>query len=189
MTTVAKPSIIDRVASLGRPLLLLLALGLLIAGTATMTALVKDSPSSVATAALAQLKSQVDTTAGAPVSGRDPSIQIQTSLAAAASTPGGLGQRVTKPAANVVGAPRHIDPATVLPDSKKTGVLVSGCLLAYGTPGTQCVPAQAPNNQPISCNFVRMIFPKGVKIGGTDSLKLSTGNGMACAATRSPDQP
>src|SRR5690554_5918693 len=89
-----------------------------------------------------QLRSQVDTASGAPRSGRDPASQKQTSLSEVATKPVGSGQRVEKPAANVSGGKKRVNPAKVLPDTKKTGVLASGCLLGYGTPGEQCLPAR-----------------------------------------------
>jgi hypothetical protein len=86
-----------------------------------------------------QLQSQVDTTTGAPIDGRNPASQTQTTLAYAASQPAGPGQQVDKPAAAVTGTEKHVDPTSVLPDTKNTGVLAGGCLLGYGVPGAQCV--------------------------------------------------
>jgi hypothetical protein len=79
-----------------------------------------------------QLQSQVDTTTGAPIDGRNPASQTQTTLAYAASQPAGPGQQVDKPAAAVTGTEKHVDPTSVLPDTKNTGVLAGGCLLGYG---------------------------------------------------------
>lgn len=128
-----------------------------------------------------ELQSQVQTANGAPINGRDPADQVQTSLASAANAQDVIGKRVLKPAAKIVGTVRHTDPTSVLPDTKKTHVLASGCLLGYGVPGVQCVPAKAPNNQPLNCNFIRTVFPNGVKILGTDYLNLGQGSDMACA--------
>ena len=87
-----------------------------------------------------QLQSEVDTTAGAPMDGRNPATQTQTSLAYAASQATGPGQQVDKPAANIVGDSSHkVNPTSVLPDTKNTGVLSGGCLVGYGIPGQQCV--------------------------------------------------
>jgi hypothetical protein len=92
-----------------------------------------------------QLQSEVDTEAGAPRDGRNPAIQTQTTLAYAASQPAGPGTQVDKPAAAVVGDhDHHVDPTSVLPDTKNTGVLSSGCLLAYGVAGDQCTPVGTP---------------------------------------------
>jgi hypothetical protein len=129
-----------------------------------------------------QLEAEVETTNGAPINGRDPANQVQTSLASAASMEDDIGMRVAKPAAKVVGTVRHTDPTTVLPNVKTTHMLASGCLLGYGVPGAQCVPAKAPKNQPLNCNFIRTIFPQGVKILGTDYLNLGQGTDIACAA-------
>jgi len=149
-------------------------LGPVIAG-----AISQPTPSS--SVAKQQLQGQVETSTGAPRSGRNPAVQAQTSLKAAVATShGGIGQRVDRPAANLVGSPRSVQPSDVLPDSKKTGISVSGCLIGYGTPGVQCVPGKAPNNQPITCNYIRTMFPKGVAITGSDTLRLSTGNSTAC---------
>jgi hypothetical protein len=87
-----------------------------------------------------QLQSEVDTTSGSPIDGRNPATQTQTTLAYAASQAAGPGQQVDKPAANVVGDTSHkVDPSSVLPDTKNTGVLSGGCLIGYGIPGQQCV--------------------------------------------------
>lgn len=129
-----------------------------------------------------ELQAQVDTPNGAPVSGRDPAAQLQTSLAKAASMEDDIGKRVVKPAAKVVGVVRHTPASAVLPDTKTTHMLASGCLLGYGVPGAQCVPAKAPKNQPLNCNFIRTIFPKGVKIMGSDYLSLGQGTDTACAS-------
>jgi hypothetical protein len=123
----------------------------------------------------AQLSAQVDTETGAPRSGRDPAVQIQTSLAAAASQPIGTGLMVEKPAAGVVGTPRHVQPSDVIPDLKKTRVLASGCLLDYGKPGEQCLPPYIPGNTanlPDSCAAVRRLFPAGIQVSGRDSFGI-----------------
>lgn len=128
-----------------------------------------------------QLVNQVQTSGGAPKYGHDPAVQAQTSLVSVASRPNsGIGGRVDHLAAGLVSMQRRINPTDVLPDIKKTGISVSGCLIDYGTPGTQCLPAKAPNNQPLTCDFVRTMFPKGVAINGDDHLHLSTGSNIAC---------
>ena len=167
-----------------RPVSLLIAsVGLLLVAIVIPSLAAKAAPASPipASSAQAQLKSQVQTSSGAPTSGHDPAAQAQTSLAAAAKTHDAIGQRVDHPAANIVGAPRHTLPADVLPDAK-TGVSIIGCLTDYGTPGVQCVPARAPGNQPVTCAFVHTIFPQGVAITGQDRLGLKTSPGTACGA-------
>jgi hypothetical protein len=170
-----------------RQLVWAIAIFLLLALSATIAILLKthfqSSGASITPAAYRkQLEAEVETSTGAPINGRNPANQLQTSLAKAASMEDDIGMRVAKPAASVIGTVRHTDPATVLPNTKVTHVLASGCLLGYGVPGAQCVPAKAPNNQLLNCNFIRTIFPNGVKILGTDYLSLGQGTDIACAA-------
>jgi hypothetical protein len=93
------------------------------------------------TAYQTQLRAQVDTAAGAPLNGRDPAAQSQTSLAAAASAPVGNGLRTDAPAAAVAGDhSHHVHPADVLPDPRATGKTSGGCLAIPGDkPGEKCV--------------------------------------------------
>jgi hypothetical protein len=130
-----------------------------------------------------QLKAQVQSTDGSPVAGRDPASQGQNSLARAASTPSGTGQRTDTIASNVAeDHSHHADPG-VYSQGNASDVAANGCLTNYGIPGEQCVPAYAPNNQPITCNYVRQQFPQGVKVTGTDSRHLdANGDGTACGS-------
>lgn len=146
-----------------------------------------------------QLQAEVDTTTGAPQDGRNPAAQTQTSLAYAASQANGPGQQVDTPAANVVGDTSHkVDPASVLPDTKDTGVLSGGCLLGYGTPGAQCVQvgkvlaqqqvsvSQAASaklnlaSQPLSCDPNAQQALQGIQLNSTDPFKHSTSTMIAC---------
>ena len=134
-----------------------------------------------------QLKGQVQSVDGSPVAGRDPASQGQNSLAAAASKPSGTGMRVDTNASAVTGDhSHHVDPGNTMQGmdmggSAMDGVLSNGCLADYGNPGEQCVPAYAPNNQPINCAYVRQQFPQGVKVTGSDSRHLdNNGDGTAC---------
>jgi len=135
-----------------------------------------------------KLQSEVETTNGVPRSGRDPSTQKQTSLAAAASRPIGSGQRVDKPAAKVHGTHRHVDPASVLPNTRKLGVLASGCLNSYGLPGEQCLPARTPSNptgkKPFVCDSVRKLAPPRPGIANT-KLTCSISNLLTSGVLRS----
>lgn len=137
-----------------------------------------------------QLRSQVDTDNGAPRDGRNPASQTQTSLAYAASQPAGPGQRVEKPAAAVVGTHKHVDPATVLPDTKKTGVLASGCILGYGTPGSQCIPAGKVDaakkssqtltaSKPLNCDPNPTLSLQGIQLSSTDPFNRPASTGKA----------
>lgn len=85
------------------------------------------------------LKSQTDNMYGAPRSGRNPAFQQQTSLASAASQPVGNGRWTQKPASAIKGTSKQVNPKTVLPDTKKTGVLSNGCSVLFGVSADQCV--------------------------------------------------
>lgn len=143
-----------------------------------------------------QLQDEVDTSAGAPQDGRNPASQTQTSLAYAASQANGPGQQVEKPAASVVGNTSHrVDPKSVLPDTKSTGVVSGGCLLGYGNPGAQCVQvgkvtaAQTTgvsgstslnlSSLPLSCDTNVKQALQGVQLNGIDPFSISTSNGKA----------
>lgn len=114
----------------------------------------------------------------------DPASRPQQSLSMAAAQPVGNGQRVNKPAAGIVGDHQHhVDPLSVLPDVKKTGVFAGGCLIDYGDPGVQCVPAYTVAQKPVTCAAIRKLFPNGVKVTGIDRFNLdSNGDSIACGA-------
>jgi hypothetical protein len=120
---------------LPRSVILLAALTFLAASVAVMA-----DRSRPLTAYQLQLRGQVDTTDGAPRTGRNPATQPQTSLAAAASQPAGNGLRVDTPAANITGDHNHhVQPSAVLPNPHTTGKLFNGCLIGYPAAGEQCV--------------------------------------------------
>lgn len=175
---------------LNRPLALALAVLLVFGSVGVVHAIGSANSTRQVSSPLAykhQLRSQVDTDTGAPRSGRDPLDQVQSSLAAAASQPVGIGQQVAKPAANVTGTHRQTPASSVLPDTKNTGVLASGCLAGYGQPGAQCIPAHPANNQAVTCAYLRKLLPettaKGIQVNGTDTLKLDTNkNKLACGS-------
>ncbi len=130
-----------------------------------------------------QLRQQVDTSSGAPRSGRDPSAQAQTGLSAAASAPSGTGLRTDKPAAGIQGdTSHHATPGHVHGDSSQTGLNSAGCYIGYGVQGEQCLPAHAADeNGNLTCAGVRAHFPSGIKVTGTDRYKLDVSrNGIAC---------
>lgn len=129
-----------------------------------------------------QLVSQVDNTDGTPRDGRDPANQRQTSLASAASSSMGAGQRTDKPAADVKGDHSHHNSSSdVYGDPNKTGIGVNGCYVDYGIQGQQCVPAHAATNGNLTCDGVRKYFKDGVKITGKDRFHLDKNHdGTAC---------
>jgi hypothetical protein len=174
----------DSKSSLLQPLIILV---LLIAAVASFQ-FVDAQRNEAAMSPLAykeQLKAQVDTENGAPRSGRDPSTQGQTSLASVASLPSGIGMQTDKPAAGVVGKKLEIKPSQVLRDPKKSRVLSNGCLLDYGTPGADCLPAASVSaNNANTCAVVKKYFTQGVKVAGTDTLNLDKNkDGVACGTT------
>ncbi len=121
-------------------------------------------------------------TAGATTN-TNPATQKQVSLASAASQEKGNGTTVDKPAADVTGTQKQVDPLSVLPNTKATGVLSSGCAVGYGQIGTQCLSARAANNKPMTCTEARKQFPSGIAVTGNDQLNLdSNKNGVACDA-------
>jgi len=130
------------------------------------------------------LKASVDNTDGSPVSGRSPANQAQTSLAAAASTPSGTGTRTEKVASAVTGTTgSKVTPNQVYSaEQQKTGINDAGCFYDYGIPGQQCMPAHMANaDGSLSCDAVRMHFPDGLKVSGTDRFHLDkNGDGTAC---------
>lgn len=141
------------------------------------------SPDSTETKAyVEQLRNQVDTTTGAPRSGRDPASQQQNSLASAASQPTGIGQRIDKPAAGVTGdQSRHATSSDVYTNSSQTGLGSNGCYVDYGKPGEQCLPAHAATNGIVTCDGVHHNFPNGIIVSGTDRFHLDKNlDGIAC---------
>jgi hypothetical protein len=129
-----------------------------------------------------QLRSQVDTQAGAPRGGRDPAALKQTSLAAAASKAQGNGARVATPAKSATKDHAHdVMPDDMVMDPATSGELASGCVTGYGRPGAQCLPAKGPNGVKLTCAYVLKIFPHGVAVLGKDTLKLdANADKVAC---------
>jgi hypothetical protein len=122
-----------------------------------------------------------DDPAGGTPSRSDPATQRQRSLAEAARQHLGPGTLGVKPARDV--KPRRLRrlPSDVLPDPKSTGRLSSGCVLGYGVPGDQCLPARALGGKPITCAYAVELFPDGVRVTGRDILNLdSDKDGRAC---------
>jgi hypothetical protein len=151
------------------------------------------NPAAVSTAAAKkyqqQLQSQVQNSNGTPTTGRDPSSQTQNSLASAASKPSGTGLRTDTVASGVTAdTNHHVDPGNTMQGmdmggSATNGVLSNGCLADYGIPGQQCLTPYAPNNQPLTCTYVRQQFPQGIKVTGSDTRHLDTnGDGTACSS-------
>lgn len=127
------------------------------------------------------LRDQVDNSAGGPRSGHDPSVLPQRSLAAAARAPSGIGTWGVKPARGVRGGIATVKPSQVLPHRRAEGVTSGGCLIAYGSPGRQCVPARAPGNRPLTCDYLIRLFDRGVKSSAGDPAGLDrNGDGIAC---------
>jgi hypothetical protein len=128
----------------------------------------------------AQLQGQVDNPAGAPRDGRDPAGQGQSSLASAASKPAGAGKRTDKPAAGVKASGQAAAPATT-GSAQQTGLGTNGCYIDYGIQGQECLPAHAATNGTLTCDGVRMHFPHGIAVTGTDRFHLDhNGDGLAC---------
>jgi hypothetical protein len=98
-----------------------------------------------------QLRGQVQDVNGAPVTGRDPAKQMQISLKSAASMPEGIGTRVDKDAAKVVGDHNHhVLPTQVLP-AKTANIYFNGCLKGFLKPGQTCVTAHMPDTSVVDC--------------------------------------
>lgn len=87
------------------------------------------------------LTAQVDTDLGAPRDGRNPATQQQASLSSAASLPNGNGSRNNTPAKALSADQHHVNATNVLPNTKKTHVLSSGCMLMPGMPVDKCTSA------------------------------------------------
>jgi len=125
----------------------------------------------------ASLRATVDKANGEPRI--NPANVRQTSLAEAASEPNGPGTRTNKLARNV--KLQKIRRAAQLPDVRATGTISGGCLVDYGTPGAQCLPAHKRGGGAVTCKYVRSIFPHGVPVTGRDRLGLdSNGDKTAC---------
>jgi hypothetical protein len=147
----------------------------------------------------AALLADVQDGSGAPLPGRDPSMEVQTSLDDAVSRSSltskptssskghhemtaqemadmGVGSTAEREAAGAKGAKK------VLGDPAATGVLSNGCAAGYGEV-TQCVPAHAPGGGVTTCAYVVTEFPQGIAVTGKDALSLDAdGDGIACDA-------
>jgi hypothetical protein len=167
------------------------------AAPAAASAAVDDSSTGEAAALLAD----VQDASGAPLPGRDPSMEVQTSLDDAASR----STLTSKPSKDAPGKGAHemtaqemanMDMGTtaerkaagakaakkVLGDPKTTGVLSNGCATGYGQV-TQCVPAHAPGGGVTTCAYVVTEFPRGIAVTGKDTLSLDADHdGVACDA-------
>lgn len=118
---------------------------------------------------------------GAPQAGEDPAGPRQVSLAEAARGPNGIGTWGGKPARGIKPGTALRSPGDVLPHRNATGVTSGGCLVGYGDPGAQCVPARNPGDRPLTCSYLVTLFPTGVRVAQADSLQLdSNRNGRAC---------
>lgn len=124
-----------------------------------------------------QLRAQTQEPAGNPRTGADPGRQRQGSLAAAASRRQGTGPRSDHPATGV----RTGSVVRQPPPAGTPGVTSGGCVLGYGVPGAQCLPARGPGDTPLTCTYVVTLFPAGVRVAGTDRLRLDTDrDGVGC---------
>jgi hypothetical protein len=163
---------------------------------AAASAAVDDGSTGEAAALLAD----VQDASGAPLPGRDPSMEVQTSLddavarSSLTSKPShdsqtahhamtaqemanmGVGTATERKAAGAKAAKK------VLGDPRTTGVLSNGCATGYGEV-TQCVPAHAPGGGVTTCAYVVTEFPRGIAVTGKDTLSLDAdGDGVACDA-------
>jgi hypothetical protein len=153
----------------------------------------------VSTGEAAALLADVQDASGAPLPGRDPSMEAQTSLDDAVSRSSltskpskeahdhhamtaqemadmGVGSTAERKAAGAKAAKQ------VLGDPRRTGVLSNGCATGYGQV-TQCVPARAPGGGVTTCAYVVTQFPQGIAVTGKDTLSLDAdGDGIACDA-------
>lgn len=126
----------------------------------------------------------------APTPAAPPTLAKGKSLAQAASKPHGIGARDLKPKGIIRSAiPK---PALNLKvDKRGNRVSIQGCLLDYGA-GDMCLPAVPPSaaamgmnelTMPWTCAEVRTLLPEGIKVSGTDVLRLDTNqNEVACDA-------
>jgi hypothetical protein len=161
------------------------------------SAAVDDTSAGEAAAMLAD----VQDSSGAPLPGRDPSMEVQTSLddavarSSLTSKPSdsaashdhhamtaqemanmGVGSKAERKAAGAKAAKK------VLGNPKRSGVLSNGCATGYGQV-TQCVPAHAPGGGVTTCDYVVTVFPQGIAVTGKDTLSLDAdGDGVACDA-------
>jgi hypothetical protein len=162
----------------------------------------------VSTGQAAALLADVQDASGAPLPGRDPSMEVQTSLddavarSSLTSKPSqgaqrhdhhamtaqemadmGVGTTAERKAAGAKAAKQVLgDPAT-------TGVLSNGCAAGYGEV-TQCVPAHAPGGGVTTCAYVVTEFPQGIAVTGKDTLHLDAdGDGIACDVGDLEHQP
>lgn len=127
------------------------------------------------------LKDQVDTAAGEPRSGRNPSTQKQTSLSEVASRENGSGSAEAPAAGLKDNSHVTVHPSDVLNNSQQTRVSVAGCLTDYGMQGQQCLPASSVVNNKLLCDAVKRQFPQGIMVMGTDRYNLDrNGDGTAC---------
>ena len=109
----------------------------------------------------------------------NPASAQQTSLAEAAAGRNGAGARTEKLARGV--AMGKIQRPPNLPNPNVTGSISSGCLIDYGKPGAQCLPARARGGAAVTCAYVVSLFPKGIAVSGRDRLGLdSNRDGIAC---------
>lgn len=165
---------------------------------AAVTAAVAAEPAGETAAMLAN----VQDASGAPLPGRDPSMEVQTSLEEAVSRssltakpsgeddPGPAAKPATAQELTAAGkgtaaeraAAGRRAAAQVLGDPKASGVLSNGCAAGYGRVD-QCVPARAPGGGETTCMYVATVFPQGIEVTGKDTLGLDAdGNGVACDA-------
>jgi hypothetical protein len=109
----------------------------------------------------------------------NPASVSQTSLAKAAAEKNGPGTRREKLARGVTFSKVQRPPD--LPNVNETGMISGGCLIDYGNPGAQCVPARGRGGGALTCADVVSIFPDGVRVTGRDRFGLdSNGDKTAC---------
>lgn len=128
-----------------------------------------------------ELKNAVDMPNGTPRDGRDPALQVQNSLASAASKEHGVGLRTDKPAKEVKGhEDRQVHPHDVLSDPETNGTTSSGCIIGYGQAGGECLPTNGDHDK-ITCDYVRKYFPDGISVTSDDGMNLDKNHDMiAC---------
>ena len=132
-------------------------------------------------AGVSLLHSNLDNGAAGPHAGGDPAGARQVTLAAAARGHNGIGTWGVKPAQGVKSGFVQRRPNQVLPHRQATGVTSGGCLVGYGDPGAQCVPARNPGNRPLTCAYVARLFPDGVRVTAGDPRHLDVNrDGRAC---------
>jgi hypothetical protein len=151
----------------------------------------------------AALLADVQDSSGAPLAGRDPSMEAQTSLDDAVARSSLISKPSTSSSAKGSAHDHHamtaqemanMDMGTpaerkaagakaakkVLGDPRTSGVRSNGCVTGYGEV-TQCVPAHAPGGGVTTCAYVVTVFPKGIAVTGKDTLSLDAdGDGIAC---------